>query len=179
MKLNPEVHPLEPKLNKIIEGYHGFDEPNRPLTFAGEELLPEDLVVRLRKGLALFAEERRLAEAHALAVEERDRKLPGLVLLYDQALDVAKRHYGAHPQKMATFVEPKASRTRAPIVRAKPRARRAKSKLVCGDSEFIEERVTTVIEEVVVAGEAASCGCAESPCRCGERKPPRREKQPS
>ncbi len=119
MKVNTQQHPLELKIEKLINGYRGFEPSNQPLTFGEAQMLPDEVIGRLQKAQFAFEEVRRLHAEREAAIAVRDAMIPGLKLFHDQALEVAHHHFGANPGKMATFGVTHAAK-------AKPRSRRCR-----------------------------------------------------
>ena len=103
MKLINSIHPLEPKMEKLVEGYRGFPEPHFPLAFRDRPLLPTEVTTMFTEGLDLFAEVRRCEAKLKVAIEVRSRASPKLHALVREASQVARHHFGADAQKMATF----------------------------------------------------------------------------
>ncbi len=163
MKSNTQQHPLEPKIQKMIEGYRGFEPSNQPLTFGDQQMLPDDVIGRLQKAQLAFEEVRRLHAEREEAIAVRDAMIPGLEAFHDQAMEVARQHFGANPKKMASFG---VTQTSKPTSRSRRRA--------CGDK--VEEVVTTVVEAVTIVSEQASCESKAPSCEEPPRKPPCRAK---
>jgi hypothetical protein len=157
MKPTNLQHPLEARLMKIRSGFGGIEEKTSYYNFAEGRLLPEEVTLRLQRGIDAFARERNAIAELKLAVAERKRQMPSLSAFCDEAVAVATRHYGGDAEKMACFgVEKRAT------AKAKPRgAKRACHRKpveeeprrldpACGGANLIEEVVTTVVEEVVL-----------------------------
>jgi len=164
MKSNTQQHPLEPKIEKLIQGYRGFEPSNQPLSFGGEQLLPDEVISRLQKAQFAFEEVRRLHAEREEAIAVRDAMIPALQALYGQAVEVVHHHFGANPKKMASFGVTKAAKP-------KPHARRR----ACNGS--VEEVITTVVEEVTIVSEQASCASRTPSCEQPPRKQPCRAKK--
>jgi hypothetical protein len=157
MKSNTQQHPLEPKIQKMIEGYRGFEPSNQPLTFGGEQLLPDEVIGRLQKAQFAFEEVRRLHAEREEAIAVRDAMIPALQALYGQALEVAHQHFGANPKKMASFGVTHAAKP-------KPRTRRREC------IGHVGEVITTVVEEVTIVSEQESCESRAQSCEQPPRK---------
>jgi hypothetical protein len=142
MKIINSIHPLEPRMEKLIEGYRGFPQPHFPLAFRERPLLPEEVTSLFMQGLDLFAEVRRCEARLKLAIEARHQAIPRLHVLVREASKVARHHFGADAQKMASF-----GITRPAI--AKPRSKRKPCTL-----GLVE--VTEVVEEVTEIGRGTS-----------------------
>ncbi len=166
MKANTQKHPLEAKALAIVEGFRSIPQPHLPFSFEKENLDPGQVVARFTKSLAHFEEVRRTRAEYEAAVEKCDRSLPELRSLCEEAVVVAKRHFGSDPKRMETFG-----------VRAAQRPRTKRDRRACR-VEGATEVVTTVIEEVITTCSAPGCGGEEARCGCSKAKPPERVATP-
>ena len=155
MKRNLQQHPLEIRLAKIANGFRSIEDRTYGLVFKEGKLLADEVVPRIQRGLDAFLKARQLEAEAELARQVRDGLRPEMKRLCDEALVVAKRHYGGDAEKMATFgvEKPAPSKPRAAKAEAKRRRQGGPSR---GD-ETVQEVVMTVVEEVTVRREEPCC----------------------
>jgi hypothetical protein len=111
MKRNTQQHPLEARMMRIRNGFGAVEDKATLFTFAEGSFLPDEVRIRLQRGLDAFARERQAQVELELAVAQRKRLLPSLSSFCDEALVVAKRHFGGDEVKLASFgVAPRPSR---------------------------------------------------------------------
>ena len=178
MKAQTQKHPLEVKALALVDGFRNIPEPHLPFTFEKENLTPGQVAERFAKSLAHFDEVRRTRGEYEAAVEQCGRSLPELRSLCEEAVVVAKRHFGSDPKRMETF-----GLRSTPRTRTQPLSRACQSE---GGAPGGEEVVTMVVEEVTIVSEQASCerqapNCDEPPPRelpCRAKKVPSRVKPP-
>jgi hypothetical protein len=171
MKTQTKNEAVEAMIKQAMAGYRAIPEEVDTLVFPEQSLTRAQVIDHLQRGLDLFEDVRRTRAAYEAAVELHRRAMPRLKRFHAQSLDVAQRHFGSDPKRMATFGVTHAAKP-------KPRSRRR----VCNGS--VEEVVTTVVEEVTIVSEQASCesqapSCEEQrklPCRAKSK--PRRVKPP-
>ena len=170
MKSTTQKHALEVKALAIVEGFRNIPEPHMPFVFEKESLTPGQVVQRFAKSLGHFEEVRRTRGEYEAAVEQCTRSIPELRSLCEEAVVVAKRHFGSDPKRMATFGTP-----------CSPKPKRQRRSCRSGQ---VEEVVTTVVEEVTIVSEQAPCeshaqSCDEAPTRkrrCRAKRVPSRVK---
>ena len=169
MKRHLQQHPLEIRLAKIANGFRSIEDRTYGLVFGEGKLLPDEIVKRMQKGLDAFAKARHLEAEVELARQARDGQLTELKRLCDEAVVVAKRHYGGDAEKMATFGVDRVTASKPRVARPEARRRCCVEPSRCG--ETVKEVVTTVVEEVTTLSEKASCESQAPNCEEGTRKP--------
>jgi hypothetical protein len=113
MKPTNQQHPLEARLRTIRSGFGGIEEKTSAFAFAEGKLLPEDVTLRLQRGIDAFARSGRPKRSSGSPSQS-------VSVFCDEAIAVAKRHYGGDAEKMASFgVE------RHATAKAKPRTAKA------------------------------------------------------
>ena len=103
MKTKDEKTELEKKLEKAREGFGSLPAGFPPFAFAERSLGREEVTTRFQEGLSLFAEVRRTRAEYELAMEKQRQALPALKQFHGEAMQIARKHFGADAKAMSTF----------------------------------------------------------------------------